>query len=239
MAKATKAVTKTDGIGAAPSYVSEEVRGNENITTDDIIVPRLNLLQTISPELDENDARYIEGAKAGMFVNNLTMVLHPSPVVIIPIVYRREYVIFKERKAGGGFKGSHPTEAEALKAIAESEEGQLECIETGVHFCFLVGANGEISEIVFTMTSTKLKASRKLNSLVRLREKDRFAGTYKIVSVPDENIHGKFHTIDVVNDGWATEEQYKAAEEIYKAIGEGEREVDHSEAKGETGDEAF
>lgn len=217
------------GLGQVPDFVNKgDARGNENITQDDIIVPRLNLIQTISPECDENDPNFVEGAKAGMFINNLTRELYESPVVIIPVAYRKEYVIFKERSAGGGFKGSYPSEAEAQNFIEMSAETNLEIIETGVHFCLLVKDNGSFEEVVVTMTSTKLKASRKLNSLVRMRGTDRFAGTYKVFSVRAENEHGKYHTIDVANAGWASQDLYKKAEKIYGAIVAGEREVDYS-----------
>ena len=45
--------------------------GLDTITTDDIATPRLKVLAAMSPEVDE-----IDGAKAGMIINNVSKKLY-------------------------------------------------------------------------------------------------------------------------------------------------------------------
>ena len=67
-----------------PAYIKQgEARGNENVGTDDLVIPRLILLQKISPELDKNEASYIEGAEAGQFANSLTREVYGDLIDIV------------------------------------------------------------------------------------------------------------------------------------------------------------
>lgn len=213
--------------GDVPDYIKKGARGNESVGTDDLIIPRLTVLQTISPEVDEDDPKHVAGAKAGMFVNSLTKELYPSPLKIVPIFYQKEWVVFAKRTAGGGFKGSFPSPAEAQEFIRGSENAnQLEAIETANHFCFILKDNGKTEEVVFSMTSTKLKASRTLNSLIRMRAADRWAGVYIVTTTKESNDKGTFHNISIANAGWAPKDVYVKGEETYKGIIAGSKAID-------------
>lgn len=223
----TKAVTKVDS--KVPDYIKQgEARGNENVGTDDLVIPRLILLQKISPELDKNDALFIEGAEDGQFANSLTREVYNAPINIVPVFYRKEYVVFKDRKKGGGFRGMFANEELAKTFCADHEEGaDLEITETGNHFCFIVKEDGSHEEISIPMTSTKLKVSRQINSLVRMRGGDRWAGCYALGSVSQKNDLGTFYNYSVVNNGWASKEVYEAGEKVYEQIKSGVKTADY------------
>lgn len=223
-----KDLAKQDNI---PAYINQgEARGNENVTTDDLVIPRLGLLQKISPELDKNDPAFIKGAEEGQFVNSLTKEVHSSPAQIVPVFYRKEFVVFKKREAGGGFRGTFQSDQEAQEFISQQEDAtQLESIETGNHFCFLIKEDGSFDEVTIPMTSTKLKISRQLNSLIRLRGGDRWAGMYLLGSTAEKNDMGSFYNISIANAGWAPEDAYKAAEEVYEQIKAGVKTADYGD----------
>ena len=42
---------------------------NTNFAREELVVPRLKILQPLSPEVQEGNSQYIEGAKPGMFFN--------------------------------------------------------------------------------------------------------------------------------------------------------------------------
>ena len=88
------------------------------------------------------------------------------------------------------------------------------------------------------MTSTKLKISRQLNSLIRLRGGDRWAGMYLLGSVPDSNDQGNFMSLSVANAGWAPEDAYKAAEEVYTQVKAGVKTADYG-PEGKTEEKEF
>ena len=53
------------GIADIPDYMkSDGGMGNENLTSDDLTIPRLSLLQALSQELKKTNSKYIEDAEA-------------------------------------------------------------------------------------------------------------------------------------------------------------------------------
>ncbi len=58
-------------------------QGFENTTSQDLPTPFLNVLQSNSPQIDEDDERYVEGAKAGMFYNTAAGELFKTLVCVI------------------------------------------------------------------------------------------------------------------------------------------------------------
>ena len=72
----TKAVTKKET--QLPAYMKEGGnRGSENVTSQDVMLPRIDIIQDMSPQHKKTKPEYIEGAEVGMLFNTLTMDLHP------------------------------------------------------------------------------------------------------------------------------------------------------------------
>jgi len=205
-----------------PSFIQKDApaRGSENVGTDDIVIPRLLLLQQLSPQLDKTDALYIEGASAGDICNSLTGVNYGSDVTIVPIYFRKEYVVWKDRKKGGGFCGTYATRADAERAIAELEPPTADYAaeDTATQFVLVVNADGSLDQAMLTLSKTKLSFSRKLQSLIRLTEQDSFATKYSLATVAVSNDLGKFHNFTATSQGYVNEETYYAGEACYKAI---------------------
>lgn len=227
-AKKKEVAEMADQLPAHLQKQAGEYRGNEEVTTDDLLIPRLGLLQALSPELDGDDAKFIPGARAGMLFNSLTRELYDS-VTAVNVFFRKEYPIFRLRKKGGGYAGTHPTEREANMALLQLDNpDEYEVMETGLHFLLLLDENGGVmGEAALPMTVTKLKVSRQWNSLIRMRGGDRYAGTWTLSGVKEKNSAGdSYHNFAVKMGPWTTEEQYAAAEEAYNAVVAGERKVD-------------
>ena len=73
-------------------YSTGEADGFEESDSDSYAIPRLKLLQKLSPEVDEDNGEYIEGAKHGQFFNTATGELFPDGVKVIPCHYRRSFI---------------------------------------------------------------------------------------------------------------------------------------------------
>jgi hypothetical protein len=219
--------------GQVPDFLAAYgAAGNESVGVEDIVIPRLGLIQSLSPEIDETDAKYIPGAKAGDFFNSLTRELYSSPVPVVFVDRRKEYVVFKKRSAGGGFRGSFPTEQDAKIYAATSDvpSDQLEIVETATNFGLILdGAGAVVGEIVIPMTSTKLKVDRQINSMIRLRGAARFASVFYLDSTKEKNDKGTFYNIRAVIGPWVSQEIALAAKRMYDAIHSGDRKVDYEE----------
>lgn len=216
-----------------PAFVTKgSARGAEHVTQSDLIIPRLELVQSLSPCRNKKDASYIEGAEEGMLYNNVTRELYGPFVKLVPVSYRKEYLLWKDRQKGGGFRGSFPTMEAALAAKREMDDGaDCEIQDTAQHFCLLIGFE-KIEEIVVSMAKTKLKTSRKWNSLIRINEVDSFARSYYLTAVEQTNsMNQNYWSYDVSNDAYVTEDIFKRAEHLWSQINEGAVRVnsDHEE----------
>lgn len=214
--------------------------GNENVGKDDIVIPRLSIVQALSPEADADDAKYIDGAKQGDLFNSLTREIF-SEIRLCNIYYEMQYIIWKDRDSGGGFRGmtTNKQEAETMLAALDDSD-QCEIQETGVHYCIVVDdkgepitMNGNPIEIAIPMKSTQLKISRDWNSLIRLKGGPRFAGTWVIKTKKEENDKGKFHNFSVSPGPFASAATAEGANKIYELIKGGKRTVDSSGEEGE------
>jgi hypothetical protein len=229
-----------------PDYIKQGTnRGSEGVGMDDLTIPRLELVQALSPCRKKNDPAYIEGAEEGMLYNNVSREIYGTSVVIVPVIFKKEYLIWKDRKLGGGFRGaySYLEEAQAMiqelvNADPQNNQG-LDAVDTGQHLCLLVRPDGRIEEIAISMSRSKMKVSRQLNSLVRMTGGDRFSRSYLVEGVPDKNDKNEdFFNFRVSQYGFPSQEAYQQAEELYEAIKSGEREVKiNNEQEGESAPE--
>ncbi len=228
-----KAVAKsrpTDLVaGEVPDYIKQgSARGSENVTTEDLVIPRLEIVQALSPCIDESDAAYIEGAKPGMLFNSVTRELYGDSVIFIPVLFKQQYLLWRDRKKGGGFAGAYDSEIEAKAAIKEQNDpDNWEALKTAQHFGLLVeGDSWKMDEAVISMARTKLKISRNFNSLVRINGGDRFSRAYVVSAVQEQNNEGqKYYNFSIKNFGWAPQQVYTAAEKMYEAVASGERTI--------------
>ena len=76
----------------------------------------------MSPLVDEDDPKYITGAKAGMFFNTVTQKLYDGKagLIVIPCGYKRSYILWGGREGDGGFKGEF--EVEQVEEMRKDEE---------------------------------------------------------------------------------------------------------------------
>lgn len=217
-----------------PAWLTEgSHRGSEDVGMDDIILPRIDVLQALSPQIKKKDPKYIEGAEQGILFNSVTGELYGDSLQFVPVVFKREFIVWQDRDAGGGFKGAFPTaeQAERERSMQENPD-QLEVVETHVHYIIILRDDGKLEEAVLSLAKSKRKVSRTLNTLVQMVPVDRFARVYKLSAVEASGPKGDYWNVDVKNVGYAPEEAYKKGEEMYKAVMAGERGIDRS-----TGDE--
>lgn len=200
-------------------------RGNDNVTGADLIIPRLEVAQDLSPQIKKNKDEYIEGLEAGMLFNNVSSEIYGSTVRVIPVFFRREFLLFKDRKKGGGFRGAFDTMDEAKTAHSQLDDADdVEIIDAAVHFCLIGPEDGEaLEQIAISMTKSKHKVSRQWNTMIRMAgEGDRFARGYLLSGVSDQNAAGEeFYNLKVAvhrDNYWASEQEYALAEEFYETM---------------------
>lgn len=219
-----------------PSYIKQSGdRGSEGVHTEDLVIPRLEIVQALSPAVKKKDPGYIEGAEQGMLTNSVTRELYGDKVMVVPLYFTKAWLVWKERKnkdgkaQEGGFFGSFITQAEAEERVKkEDPRGDLNvvAIDTPQHFCLLLNMQtGKVEEIMVSMAKSKAKISRQWNSLIRGIGGDRFGRVYEIGTVDVKRGDDDYVNYTVAMRGFPSEKIYQLAEATYAKIAAGERKV--------------
>ncbi len=205
-----------------PAHISIDMnRGNEDVGRN-VEIPRLKLLQKMSDELDKNHPNYDKKADAGDFYNSLTKENYGTEMYVINILFKNNFIVWKDRTAGQGMGklGTYQTQAEALQAMEDTGMPKIyQAVDTDEHLLLVKNKDtGELEQtpVIFDMASTKKSVSRNWNTQIGLKPGDRFAGLWKLSSFSATSKAGApFNGIKVTFEGWAHEEDFKMADEMF------------------------
>ena len=204
-----------------PDYIKQgEARGSEEVRSADMVLPRLEIVQALSPIKETND-----DAKEGYLFNSVTQEVIGDVAYFVPVYFRVEYLVWKDQDQGGGFFGSFSSLAEAeqrkQQAVADGENpDHIEIVDTPVQYGLRITPDLSVCEqIVISMAKTKAKVSRKWNAMIQIAGGDRFSRVYKLTTFRDENAKGqKFFNYVVQPAGFAPKAAYEEAERLYQVL---------------------
>jgi hypothetical protein len=229
-----------------PDYLKEfdgqEVRGLEQVTSAEMVLPRLALCQNTSPQRDRTNPKYIPGLQEGTFFNSLTKGIYGEKLTVMPLFFRKSRIYWKDINEGGGIicRAPHGNDCQLNdgKACLHSAWGKDGtpplCTEFYNYACLIYPTN---EPIVVSLKVTGIKAGKEWNSMMRLRGSDPFSGLYDVMAVPARNATGQtYYTYQIVNSpeegGWVTKDQFVYNEKQYvvlsKQLDEGDVKVDES-----------
>jgi len=208
-----------------PAHVTEaKGLGNENVGSEHLQTPRVKLLQQMNSEVDENNDAYIEGAKPGDLLNTVSNEIYGKEIYVINIHFTEDFVVWRKREKGGGLVSSFSLRAEADETVnnQEGSSDDYEIIQTQSHLLLRKDAKtGELDTTPFLIdfAASKLRVSREWNTQIAQLGGDRFSALWKLASVKTQNRAGQsFQNLNVMRQGWVTEEDYIRAKQIYEGI---------------------
>jgi hypothetical protein len=189
--------------------------GSEGIETQDLMIPRISILQSMSPQVSKRDSEYVEGAESGSIFNTVTRVAKDGEkgITVLPIKYRRAYIEWKPNR--GGFVRDHGGDGSVLNNCEQdpatfrhvNKDGN-EIITTAEYFLFVLGDDGGYETALLSMSGSQLKKSRRWNSMMaqlKLPKPDKtgyfnpamFYTSYKLTTCPEENDLGSWFGWDI------------------------------------------
>ncbi|MCI0565224.1 MAG: hypothetical protein MN733_42700 [Nitrososphaera sp.] len=182
---AKKAVTKAPSKALVPSvpskqnlpalsdieeFASQPTAGLENVSGADLMIPRLTILQKLSPQLEEGHGQFIKNAKYGDFCDVGTGDVFRDELVIIPCFFARVFLEWAPRSSGRGLVGNHGTDGSLLSKCKPDEKKRMVLpngnyiAETATYFVLNWSAGGRRSFL--PLSSTQLKSSRRWMTLI-------------------------------------------------------------------------
>ena len=210
--------------------------GVEDLGTDDLAIPFINIIQSNSPQLNKREGKHIEGSEVGMLFNTVTNELFDGEtgVWVIPCAYQRTLVEWVPRDQEGGFVASHDPDSGILAQTTKIERGQdiLEngnyLANTAAHYILLLSPTYGPTQAVLSMTSTQLKKSRKWNTQMvsqtitlpngSVKPKPSFAIAYNLKTMPESNKHGSWFGYEIGENREASVEEFHLGAAFYKAV---------------------
>lgn len=200
------------------------------------MVPRLKLMQALSPEVADGVA------KDGDMVNSITKENYGTSLEFIPILAAKSRILWLPRIDGGGIACSAPdgkhgsVNGDCTICNRKSWQGKTPPECTGVlNFISLVlkkDAKPDLACVGFIKTS--YVAGKSLLNILSYKNADTFTYTYTLSSEKKSNDFGKFNVLQVRDTNKKTDEAiYKIAEAFYATF-----EKESPKVSEETGEEA-
>lgn len=210
------------GLPAKADFGDYAGMGTENLDRDDFKIPFLNLLQSLSPEVQSDDPKFIPGAEVGMFANSVTKQLFSGSdgVILVPCYREHHFVEWQPRNQGGGFVAIHATDSEVVqRAKAEAKSFKdlrtpagNDLVDTFQLYCLRLNAvdAAEPAEIVvLSCTKTKIKRYREYmtrvgtfvlqdeegNVLASPRDIPLFAHRLKVTATRERGAEGPYYNV--------------------------------------------
>ena len=237
-------------IALAGMFEQDQAGGMDQMGQGDFAMPFLRVLGQLSPEVNERDAKYVEGAKAGMIFNTVTKQAYDGVegVNVIPCGYKREYVEWSDRGEGTSAPVAiHSVESGIIKEATRGADykdrlpngNYLE--NTASYFVML----DDMSQALITMKSTQLKVSRSWNSMmnsIKLKGKNgmftpaAYSHVYNLSTVQQSNDKGTWFGWNVQKIGPVQDKNlYEAAKQFASSVGNVQ--VKHGEGETKSKDE--
>lgn len=134
----------------------------DNITSKDLRLPRIALLQSKSPQVENEGDKY----RAGMFIDTLTQDILPNPINFVPVFIFKNVIKWKPRTEGGGmlWKTLTPTPEQ----LAETQFNGAEKPKADMYINAVCMIDGLDTPVLLSFSKTSLKTGQDLVTLATL-----------------------------------------------------------------------
>ena len=241
-------VTKVNN--ALPAHLQQYAKAKiGNVDSSDRIIPRIKLMQAISPELADHPE-----AKAGQFWHTIAQENIGPVIRAIPIIIRKSYVLWAPRSDDRGIlaramDGVHwdPADAEftvkpkgsaqsvtyrTAKTVAESRLDQFGTSIPGdansppaasltYNMMWYLVDRPELSPSVIINTRSSIKPMQQLLSRIDSKPVPHYCQVYDIGTVQQKGAEGPYFNFTYTGAGFADEKQAAEASALFEQFSEG------------------
>lgn len=220
----TQAVATTEVPAHLQQYVGDR-RGSEKVDNSDLIIPRVGICQSLTPQRQKNRPEYIPGLEEGQFFNTVSGVIYPPTIKVVPLFFAKQRILFKE-PIGSGIECQSPNgktggrlSPQSCQACAKSQFGPNgeapECTE----FKNLVSLLPETMEIaVISAKSTTLKIMKQWVSEMRAKNMPYFANIYELSTTTETKNNNTYYQLVKKFVGFVPEDVFKQAENFFEGL---------------------
>lgn len=210
----TELDTVSDDMAAAFDEVGT---GLENVTARDLLIPRLTILQGLSPQVTQGKPEFDPDAKVGQ-IYDVGLREKWNELLFLPVHYVKSWLEWAPRASGKGLIAIHETD-EALKDCEPDDKNRMvnskgNTIQETAQL-YGLNVNAGFRKSFMPMASTQLKKTKQLLTYAtaeKVRRQDGseftppiFYRVYRFTTVPESNNEGNWM-------GWKIERSVKLEE---------------------------
>ena len=215
--------------------------GLEEVTSEDVQIPFLRVLQALSPQIKKSDPAYIKGAEQGGIFNTVTKKFWSGDegVLVIPVHFQKKLLEFVPRSEGGGFVGEiNPKNLPKIvkENGMEMLENGNELVRTAQHYVKIVHEYCTLEKAIVDMKKTQLKKSREWVSIMGMFKYPKEAGQnlvgktmdswyniYRLTTVEESNDKGSWYTWKIVHEKQVDKIEYvNESKSLHTSLSSGE-----------------
>lgn len=206
---------------ANTALMNGQARGAEALDNSVLEMPRVCLLQSKSPEVEEKPREFI----AGDIINNLTK--EKLGESFIPIFAFINWLKFNPRNVADPAYDASYGAGDLIWKIDDPLDPRTKEAEFGpngekpvamkvINFvCYFPPIK---MPLVLSFSKTSFKAGRQLSSMVKFAGVDAFARQYKLGAKLEKGTAGSYYVYTVSPNGMTAPEDFTFAEGLYKAL---------------------
>jgi hypothetical protein len=225
--------------------------GTEDIDKDDMRMPRIGLAQGLSPEINPEKPRYIDGLKLGQMFNSVSKEIYGKGPLEFQVlrVDRPRYIEFRDRKEGGGVVDIDVPANDPRCRFTKNEKGESVPPKATKFLDFIIRILREDGTWELASLSFKgimLKDAMGFNTLIKLRNAPVYAGKYTLTAVMDKNAKGDYAIYRVTNSekmdqntsrkGWVNKALFEEGKQMFDALKTKTIDIDRGDADEVPGD---
>lgn len=231
MAKEELAKVTEAGPLTVPDFLKDHRghEGGENVGQDDIVLPRLAICQSMSPQRVKGSAEHIAGLEEGDYFNTVTRERYAEGVTLIPLLYQRSRIYFRGLKEGGGILCQsrngidggklHPQGCSSCQHSAFTDEGKPHCdLFMNMVSLLMPPTVPSAQLIVVSFKSAALKAAKQWVALLQARNFPYFAQVYSLKTISTKNNKGTFYIPKIDVKRYVSPEEFAYAKDQYEAL---------------------
>lgn len=197
--------------------------GFEDDNADDLIIPRIKIMQALSPEVQDGKA------KIGDIVNSLTLE-RLNDKVFIPVCKFNNNVYWRDRSEGGGiicraadakvgtWEDGHTELCSVCRRCEfdNSKQGR-EAIPTCTKYINFLGFFADdLMPIILSFSKTNMAEGKKMYSMAKVTRQNIWNFGYTLISKERAKNANRWYIIDPVSAGPTSEELRIVGMELYK-----------------------
>ena len=245
------ATTSGGALTALPDHLKNVAghEGMENVRKKDLVLPRLTICQSGTPQRKKGNPLLIEGLEEGQFFNNVTNEIYGGKLQFISLVKTSSRILFRDLKEGGGILcrslngidgGTISKTCDACPNSRWGIKGEPPACTEFMNSPVVIAGTKQL--LVASWKATALKPARtwltKMDMLVEKWNKPLYAWVSEVTLQYSKNDSGEFFVPTFNVKRWANAEEFEFAQKQYGEL-KGQTIVvdDHDEQAGAEADE--